>query len=195
MFENNWKVFYEANAGGGGGGGKADSGQQSANSGQQSQGELTFDAWFEKQDEKVKGLLDGHTRSLKSALDSERGTRKDLEKQVRELASKADKGSAAETQLTALADKMSEADKKVEFFDAAHKVGVTNLKLAYITAVTDDMFDKKGNVDFVKMKTAYPELFGTSKKAPGNAGEGTEGNTNVAADMNARIRRQAGRTS
>ena len=197
MFRNSlWKVsFDEGAASGGAGGGQGSSGQQSAGSGQQNQGELTFDSWLEKQDETVKGLLEGHTKGLRSALESERGTRKDLEKQVRDLASKAEKGSEAEKQLTGLADQIAKADQKVEFFDAAHKVGVTNLKLAYTVAVTDDLFDKKGNVDFGKLKTSYPELFGAKKTPNGNAGEGTEGNTNVASDMNARIRRAAGRVT
>lgn len=193
MFRRNG-FYFEANGGGGGGGNSSSSSNNnSASNNNNSNVELTFETWFEKQDDKVKGLLDGHTKSLKNALESERGTRKDLEKQVRDLASKAEKGSEAEKQLTGLADKIAEGDRKVEFFDAAHKAGVTNLKLAYTVAVTDDLFDKKGNMDFAKLKTAYPELFGVKKTPNGNAAEGTESNNNVVTDMNARIRRAAGR--
>ncbi len=184
MFEHVWKVFYQADPNGGGGEGQ-DNGKGET---------LTYEAWFEKQDETVKGFLDGHTKGLKSALDSERETRKGLEKQMRELATKAEKGSDAEKQLTAFADKLAESDRRADFFDAAHKAKVTNLKLAYITAVTDELFDKKGNVSFDTMKKSYPELFASTKTPAGNAGDGTEGTTNVAADMNSRIRRQAGRT-
>lgn len=191
MFINVLKMFYEANAGGGGGGGQSNG----DGGGDGDQGALTFDAWFEKQDPTIKGLLDGHTKGLRSALETERENRKGLEKQVRDLAAKAEKGSDAEKQLTGFADKLAEADRKADFYDAAHKAGVTNLKLAYITAVTDDLFDKKGSVNFETMKKAYPELFGTKKTPAGNAGDGTEGGTNVAADMNARIRRQAGRVT
>ena len=187
-------LYFQSNSGGGDGGGTSSSSNNN-NSSNSDGGELTFDAWLEKQDEKVKGLLDGHTKGLKSALENERSTRKDLEKQVRDLASKAEKGSTAEKQLTEFADKIAESDRRADFFDAAHKAGVTNLKLAYTVAVSEDLFDKKGNVDFGKLKTAFPELFGTKKTPSGNAAEGTEGNTNVAADMNARIRRQAGRTA
>jgi len=189
MFNRNWKVFYEANAGGGGGQSNND-GKQDGNDGEA----LTFDAWLGKQDDKVKGLLESHTKGLKNALDTERESRKGLEKQMRELATKAEKGSEAEKQLTAFADKLAESDRRADFFDAAHKAGVTNLKLAYTIAVSDEMFDKKGNVSFDTMKKTYPELFGVKKAPAGSAGEGTEGNTNVAADMNARIRRLAGRT-
>lgn len=186
MFKRNW-VYFEANSGGGGGG-------NSSSSDSNSDGELTFETWLGKQDEKVKGLLDGHTKGLKTALETERETRKSLEKQVRDLATKAQAGSDAQKQLTELADKIAEGDRRADFYDAAHKAGVTNLKLAYTVAVTDDLFDKKGNVDFGKLKTAYPELFGVKKAPAGNAGDGTDGSTNTAIDMNARIRRVAGRT-
>lgn len=193
MFGNNFfRLHFDDSAAGGGAGG----GQAQANGSQSGEGEtLTFEAWIEKQDDKVKSLLEGHTKSLKSALDTERGSRKDLEKQVRDLASKAEKGSAAETQLTALADKLSDSDRRADFFDAAHKAGATNLKLAYITAKEEDLFDKKGNVDFVQMKKSFPELFASKRAPDGNAAEGTENNNNVAFDMNSRIRRQAGRAT
>ena len=51
---------------------------------------LTFDGWFESQPEGVRKLLDEHTGGLKSALKSERESRKDLEKQLRDLAKSKD---------------------------------------------------------------------------------------------------------
>jgi len=132
---------------------------------------------------------------LKTALDSERGTRKDLEKQIRELATKAEKGSDAEQKLTGMADQMALVDRKASFYEEAHAAGIKNLKLAFVVATTDDLFDKKGNVDFVGMKTKYPELFGNKKIASGNAGDGTDEDTNIVFDMNQRIRKQSGRIS
>lgn len=191
MFKN-WKSFYFQNNGGGGAGENS----SSSNNNQSTSDEtLAFDTWLPKQDEKVRALIDGHTKGLKNALDSERGSRKDLEKQVRDLATKAEKGSDAEKQLTELADKLSDSDRRADFFDAAHKVGVSNLKLAYITAKEEDLFDKKGNVDFASMKKSFPELFVGKKTVNGSAGDGTDDTTTVQTDMNARIRRAAGRTS
>ena len=139
-------------------------------------------------------MLDGHTKGLKSALDSERETRKGFEKQVRDLATKAEKGSEAEKQLTALAEQISTADRKASFYEEAHTAGVTNLKLAFVVASTDEMFDKKGNVNFVDLKAKYPELFGSKKAPKGNAGDGTdEAPVNAGDVMNQRIRRQSGR--
>lgn len=152
---------------------------------------LTFDGWLEAQPENVKNLLDSHTKGLKSALESERGSRKDLEKQLRDLAKKAEAGSEAEKQLTALADQQATANQRVEFYEQAHREGVTNLKLAYTVAVSDDLFDKKGNVDFDEMKKSYPELFGQSPRANANAGTGTQKPPNPAQNMNDFIRRKA----
>lgn len=191
-----FKIFLDESGAGGGSVSAQGQAKTADESNGQASGELAFDAWLETQDEKIKGLLDGHTKGLKTALDSERETRKGLERQVRDLATKAEKGSQAEKDLTEFADKIAEADRKAEFYDAAHKAGVSNLRLAYITAVTEGLFDKKGNVDFAGMKTNFPELFGVRKAAAGNAGDGTESTeTNIGGEMNRRIRRASGRSS
>lgn len=152
---------------------------------------LTFETFIAKQPDDVKSLLEDHTKGLKSALDSERETRKGLEKQIRDLATKAEKGSEAQQQLTTLADQMSLADRKATFYEDAHTAGVTNLKLAFVVATTDELFDKKGAVNFVDLKTKYPELFGSKKVPSGNAGDGTDSTTQPTS-MNDAIRALAG---
>ena len=182
------RFLYEAEKGGAGGsddGGEGDP-----------QNELTFDAWIKDQDEKIKSMLEGHTKGLKTALESERGNRKDLEKQLRDLAGKAEKGSEAQEQLTKMADDMAKSDQRADFYEAAHAAGVTNLKLAYTVAVQDEMFDRRGQVNFETLKQNYPELFGAAvrKPAPGGAGNGTGGEPKPAASMNDWIRKKSGRT-
>lgn len=154
---------------------------------------LVFDTWIAGQDEAVKQMLGEHTRGLKSALESERDGRKQLEKQLRDLAGKAEAGSEAQQQLTQVADQMAEADRKADFYEAAHEAGVSNLKLAYLVAQQEELFDRKGNVDFAALKASYPELFGGKPKVKGNAGDGTNNNQPGARDMNAFIRTAAGR--
>lgn len=155
---------------------------------------LTFDTWIQGQDETVKGLLDGHISGLKNALNTERESRKGLEKQVRDLAGKAEKGSEAEKQLTALADQINQADQRTEFYEAAHAAGVTNLKLAYLAAREGDLFNKHGQVDFKALRERFPELFGIKPQASGNAGQGTNQPSLPAKNMNEFIRKAAGRT-
>lgn len=153
---------------------------------------LAYDTWIGEQPDEVKVLLTDHTSGLKTALESERGSRKDLEGKLRDLAEKA-KGDQKEA-LKAMANDIKAADLKTDFFEDAHEAGVSNLKLAYQVALADDMFDRKGNVNFDTMKTGYPELFGGKPKAPkGGAGEGHDNDNNPSFDMNDAIRQKAGR--
>lgn len=193
MFKRNF-MMLDANAGGGGGnsGGSGSNGDGTNSAGSSNTDGLTFETWHESLPQEHKTLIESHTKGLKSALDSERETRKGLEKQLRDLAKKAEEGSEAQAQLTQLADGIQAADRKAEFYEAAHLAGVKNLKLAYTAALNDEMFDKHGRVNFDEMKKQYPELFAGKTLPAGNAGEGTNQN-NVTEDMNSRIRRAAGR--
>lgn len=154
---------------------------------------LTFDGWVKDQPEEIRTLLDGHTKGLKSALDSERENRKGLEKQLRELSKKVEAGSELEKQLSDLADQQSSANRRAEFYEAAHREGVTNLKLAFTVAVQDELFNKKGEIDFPEMRKSYPELFGKAVTANANAGAGTGQPPTPKKNMNDFIRKAAGR--
>lgn len=155
----------------------------------------SFSEWLEKQDATVKGLYESETKGLKSALDKERTTNSEREKQLRDLATKAEKGSEAEKQLVAMADDLADASSERDFFEAAHGQGVTNLKLAYIVAKQFHLFDRKGNPDFGALKEGYPELFGkpgAPSLPPGNAGTGTGVPIPAKTSMNSFIRAAAG---
>lgn len=151
-----------------------------------------FDDWIAEQPDDVREMLESHTSGLKSALDTERESRKDLQKQLRDLAENAEAGSDAQNELTAMADKLDASDRKAAFYEAAHANGVNNLKLAYLVATQDELFDKKGNPDFDAMKTNYPQLFGSKTVTAGNAGSGTETEPPASASMDDFIRTQAG---
>lgn len=181
--------YFDADKGGAGG-----AGQEGAGDGGQDDQGLTFDSWLEKQPDQVRGLLDSHTKGLKNALDSERESRKKLEKDLRDLAGKAEAGSEAQKQLTQMADQITEADRRADFYEAAHAAGVSNLKLAYMVSTADNLFDRRGNPDFEALKSSYPELFGGKTKAPaGNAGSGTGDNKKIGRSMNDYIRTASGR--
>lgn len=153
---------------------------------------VAFDEWIAKQPETVKAAIDEHVNGLKSALDAERGQRKTLERQLRDVSKKADEGSDFQKQLLEVADKMAEADRKAEFYDAAHKAGVTDLALAYMAATVGEMFDRHGKVNFEELKTTHPALFGTVTIPKGNPGNGNNQQP-AAQGMNEYIRRAAGR--
>lgn len=157
--------------------------------------ELTFERWIAEQPEDVRGLLDSHTKGLKTALTSERSSRQEMERQLREMAGKAEKGSEMERQLTETANRLQDSDRRADFYEAAHAAGVTNLKLAWMVAQSDGLFDRKGQPDFDALKKSYPELFGgvQRRSAPGDGGTGHTMNQPGQGGMNDFIRKSAGR--
>lgn len=170
-----WMFYDVEGAAGGGSSGSASTGPTSGGASTGSASITSWDAFLESQADEVKLLYSEHVNGLKSALKSERESRSALEKQLRELAGKAEKGSESEKQLMEMADRLSESDRKADFYESAHAAGVSNLKLAWMIAKADDLFDRNGNVDFEKMKASYPEIFGGGRlqQAKGNAGSGT----------------------
>jgi len=183
--------FFDADSGGAGGGdGSGDPGQGGDG---QDEG-LVYETWIGEQPEEVRTLLENHTQGLRSALQNERESRRDLERQLRELAQQAEQGSEAQNRLTQMADQVAESERRADFYEQAQAAGVSNLRLAYTVAVSDEMFDRRGNVNFQRMKEQYPELFGAARRAgQGNAGDGTTNNQPPARSMNDFIRRAAGR--
>jgi hypothetical protein len=202
MFNNRWSS-PEGAAGSGaqsntGAGQQATASQQAAGSGQQaatSEQALEYEAWVKDQPKNIKDMLGKWEGGLKTALESERGSRKDLEKQLRDLAKKAEDGSDAQKKLVGMADQVSAADRRADFYEEAHKAGVSNIKLAFLVATEEDLFDSKNRVNFDAMKKEYPELFGGKPVPEGNAGNGTEGAPQGVKDMNKLIRQAAGRST
>lgn len=192
-------LFSPDDGKGGGGGGEGGDGKGAGGDSEKGKGggkpPANFAEWLKDQPEEVKSLYAEDTKGLRTALEQERDGRKDLEKQLRDLAKKAEKGSELEQQLTKQADAMAEADRKADFYEAAHAAGVSNLKLAYVIAVQEELFDRRGRVNFDELKKAYPELFGAAKPAAGkgHAGAGTGSGDKGAGGMNEMIRRAAGR--
>lgn len=156
----------------------------------------SFEKWLVDQPETVKELFDSHIDGLKSALDSERSGRKELEKQLKNLSKQAGEGSELKTQIDKLTTDMQQSDSRAVFYEGAHEAGVKNLKLAWIAAKEYDVQDRNGNVDFVKLKSFVPELFATQTKVvpPANAGNGAGQVAAAQPDMNMFLRRATGRT-
>lgn len=152
----------------------------------------TFETWLEKQNDNVKGLYTTHTTGLKSALENERTANKTAQAQLRELARKAEKGSELEAALTRQADQFSQLERQASFQDRAHTAGVRNLKLAYLAANQAGLVNERGECDFSKLRTEYPELF-VAPPPPGNGGNGTATPTPQALTMDQIIRGAIGR--
>ena len=154
--------------------------QAGAGDAQKDQPEQTFEAWLEEHAD-IKPLYEAHTQGLKGALETERASRKELEKQLRGLSKQAEAGSAAQQQLSEMADKLAATDRQNKFYDSAHAAW----------KAAEEFLSDDGEVDLTAMKKAYPELFSVPK-FDGTAGQGMQ-NQPQALSMNDIIRRAAGR--
>lgn len=183
----------EGNDGAGSGAGSSDGG---AGGGQGSEGGSapTWDSYYGGLDDQTKGLLDSHVQGLKNGLDAERSQRKDLEKQIKDLQGKAEKGSELEQSLAAMSQKLEQESLRADFYEEASKAGVKNTKLAFITAQAEGLFDSRGRCNWDALKTQFPELFGAPEKKPGGGDAGSGAGQNQGGNMNAFIRQAAGRS-
>ncbi len=151
-----------------------------------------YEKWLDEQPKNVKDAILANEAKLRGALKDERDERQNLEKQVRTLSDKAEKGSDLQKELDGLANKIAESDARADFYELAHAAGITNLKLAYRVATDEGHIDKKGRVNFDALKAEYPELFAGKVKAPkNNAGDGSP-DGQPPRSMNDWIRAQAG---
>lgn len=153
----------------------------------------SFDTWLGAQPDDVRARIEENISGLKSALTAEREANREREKELRDLAAKAEKGSEAQKELERLADQLAESDRRADFYEAAQHAGVTNLKLAYIAATQDELFDHKGNPQFDALRERYPELFVIQTAPSGHAGAGTQKPLTQKPTMTDFIRRAAGR--
>lgn len=72
--------------------------------------------------------------------------------------------SAVKSRLETLQAEAQTATARAEFTEAAHKNGISDIKGAWAIAKAENLIDDKGGVDFEKLKTEHPGLFGTSQK-------------------------------
>jgi len=153
----------------------------------------TFEDFLNTADDAVKELYKKHTDGLNSALDKERTSRKDLEKQMKDLLPKAEKGSELERELAEKVRLLEEADKKyseierrAKFAEEASSEKCVNTKAAYALAATEGLFNENGTVKWKELKTLAPELFKLSGTDAGSTGKRALDN-----DINAALRQAA----
>jgi len=156
----------------------------------------TFEAFLTEQPEAIKALYETTVSGLKSALESERESRKKLSEQVKSLAPQVEKGSELEKRLAETARMLQEAEQReaessrhAKFIDQAIRPGVncTNPKAAYALATAEGLFSEQGEPDWEKLRTLAPELF----RVAGITAAGATGKV-TGDDINALIRRKIG---
>lgn len=155
--------------------------------------DFNFDEWFEEQPEHVRKGYEGRTQGLHSALEAERTQRKELAKELKKLSSEATQGSEAQKALGEMSTRLEQAEQRATFYEDAIKpeIGCSNVKAAFLVAQADNLFKRSGEPDWAAIKAAAPELFGTRKTPPGNAGSGNGSPPAPKAGMNEWIRAAA----
>ena len=135
-----------------------------------------WEDWFGQQPDTVKALLNEHTSGLKSALQSERGTRGALQKQLDDLQKQLKGNDEAQKEVSRIQTELAEHNTRADFYEACGGAGATNLKRVYTLARADGLIDDKGRFKLDEVKNAYPEYFTPAKPATlvGHAGSGTQ---------------------
>ncbi len=155
----------------------------------------TFEDFLASVDEPVKVLYKKHTDGLSSALEKERSGRKELEKQLKELLPKAEKGSALEQELAEKVRLLEETDKKyaeverrAKFAEEAGQSNVkcVNIKAAYALATVENLFKEDGSPKWDDLKKIAPELFKIGSTDAGSTGKRALDN-----DINSALRNAA----
>jgi hypothetical protein len=155
---------------------------------------VTFDGWYKTLDATTQGLVDDHIDGLRSALNTERGERKTLEKRLRDLSKQAEQGQDIQQQLQQVTEQMAQASAQATFFEAAHAANVRNLRLAWLAATDAGLVNKKtGEVDFGELRKVAPEVFASRTIPPADPGAGAQQNGVSKPSMNDFLRAAAGR--
>ena len=152
-----------------------------------------FAEFLKAQPPEARKAYDEHTLNLRQSIERERESNKTLRRDLKTIAAQAE-GHTKED-LDALSEKLAVADQRIDFYRLALREGVPNVDLAWLAAREIGAFDKHGAPDFSTLKAQYPELFPARRKPAAQAGAGTNGESPQATDMNAFIRRSAGRAT
>jgi len=189
----------------------ADTGQQGGTpTGQQSGGQqtdgaqdgngdtpATWDAALATLPESVRALYESHTTGLRNTVTATRSERDALAGRLADLTKALGKDTPEEARrlLAEMTSELEVTNRRAAFYEEAGKpeIGCSNPKAAFLVATADELFDRRGNVNWQGLKEAAPELFRV--RAPqGNAGTGTGNPPPVTHSMNDFIRAAAGKT-
>lgn len=150
---------------------------------------LTWDTWLADQSDEVKALAETANAGLKTALQSERDARKQLDAQLKKLSKSAGDNAELTQTIEDLRTQLEGQTRKANF---ATDLGnsVTDVELAFIAAERIGAFDRDGRVNVEKLKAAHPALFNKQPAAPppGNHANGSGNPGGAGTDINALIR-------
>lgn len=175
-------AYYTADSGAGTGGGESSQtpAPGAENASQADETPPTWDEWFGALSDDHKDLIAGHTKGLKTALQSERERAASFEKQLKGLSKHVEAGSEAAKSLEKLQADLAVANRRASFYQGAGpaEVAPDALELAYMAAESGGFIGAENEIDWKALRTAHPRLFVTAEqpKTPSasrvNAGAG-----------------------
>lgn len=181
--------------------GEGDNNQQNNQEGNQQGDPATFEDWYKALPADHQTLFapaKAHFERMQATVKATRDERDDFSRQLRDATKKLKEGSEERQAFEGLSAQLDEANRRADFHEDAPSHKCLNSKAAYAIAKSQDLFDKKGGVDWARLEETAPELFGEAKpKLPkkGGAGNGTNNNQSARkGTMNDWIRNQAGVT-
>lgn len=137
---------------------------------------LKWDDWLAQQPDAIRTLVSEHTNGLKTALQSERGTRGSLERQLNDLKRQLTGNDDAQKEVARIQAQLADENTRADFYEAVGAAGATNLKRVWTLAKADGLIDDKGRFKLEDVKSAYPEYFTPARPSvpTANAGSGTQ---------------------
>lgn len=157
-----------------------------------------FESWLDALPDDLKTvgrpLFDERITGFKTTTDAIREERKNVENQLRDALTLAEKGSKLETELQGALNKLTAETRRADFYEAAGANECLNPKAALALAISGEHFTKTGKPDWNAIRAEAPELFGKAKaNSNGNAGSGTGTQQPAKQTMTEYIRAQAGK--
>ena len=156
-----------------------------------------WEAYLATLPDEAKGLYETHTTGLRNTVQATRQERDALSRQLADITKALGKDpSEAKRLLEQMSADLDSARLRADFYETAGRpeIGCQNPRVAFLVAQDLGAIDSKGRVNWETLKQQAPELF--QKRAPdGRAGVGTGSSPVAKVDMNALIRRAAGRSS
>lgn len=155
----------------------------------------TWDEFLQGQPDEIKALYESHTTGLRNTVAATRQERDALNARLADITKALGKDpEEAKRLLEEMSSDLETATRRATFTEEAIRpeIGCANPKAAWLVAQAEGLFDSRGNPNWDAIKTSAPELFAKPRPAQANAGAGT-GNPTPVTDMNAAIRRAAGR--
>jgi hypothetical protein len=152
--------------------------------------------WYDSLDEPTRGVVDAYNVKLQNALKEERQQRKELQKQLKELAARPVDDTQWKSKIEEISGQLTEANLKASFYESAAEQANLPAKryaVAYKIAKIDGLISDDGEVDWKALQEQHDYLFSaptqeTQQRKPGNAGSGIGGKPQPKRGMNDLIR-------